>query len=178
MKHVPVEGCPSESPELCCDRFLCLPGVIVDTDRHMRDQRRRVAIGPFGTALHSRQGDVPQVRPWTHPADGAIGFSPAHLERTFPKSCSHHWHVDCRHVGVGFVIAPGVVHRSLLEQRLEDVHILPEMCQRRPEVDSQGLFDPSLAAGAQAQPEPAGSQLGEGQDLLGDGDGVSREGFE
>ena len=111
VEHVPVEGRPGKTPELFRDGCPGLLGVVVDAHRHMGYERRREATGLPGPALHGRKGNIPQVGAWTYPADRAVGFGPAHLERALPKGGGHHRHVNRGgNTDVGLVIAPGVVH--------------------------------------------------------------------
>ena len=94
VEHVSVEGSPGKTTELFRDGFSGLFGVVVDAHRHMGHQRRRGATGLPSPTLHGRQGNIPQVEPWTHPADRAVGFGPAHLERALPQGGGHHRHVN------------------------------------------------------------------------------------
>ncbi len=163
-------------PKLLLDGGPHLGGVGVEADGGVGDEGRRGAAGPLRPGLERWHGHIPQVWTGAQPGDGAVGLGAAKLEGFGPQGGGHHRHVQWRgQLGVGLIVLPVKVHRPLLQQRLADAQVLPQMAQGLLEPHAQGALHARLAAGAHPQPEAARRQLGQHLHLLGQGHRVARE---
>ena len=172
-EHVAVELEARVGADLALGGLTHERRILLDGDRDVHDQRRRLPPGPLGAATQRRERLLREVGGRADPRDRAVRQLAAQLEGLRVQRGGHDRRVRGRHAGAGAHVAALEVDLTLVQQRAQHGQVLAELRQRRVERHAEGAHRP-LRARADAEAQAAGRDGLDGGDLLRDEDGVAR----
>ena len=151
--------------------------ILGDDDGYVRDERRSLAARRLRALVHGGNGHALQVRQRAHPGDGAVGQFAAEAVGVRPQGRGEHLHLRGG-LQLRLAVQPLAVKldRALLEDGVQDGQVLPQVLEGPYELEAVRRLHRGLVARADAELQPAGSQLVDHHRALHHGQGVAGEG--